>query len=102
IGPYIADFLCFTSRLVVEVDGGQHADSKRDIVRDRWFSNNDFRVLRFWNNDVLQNLEGVLPKLAEHLKDTPHPTPPLPSASPSPARGEDKSGASRDVKEVAR
>ena len=88
VGPYIADFLCFASRLVVEVDGGQHADSKRDAVRDRWFAENDFRLLRFWNNEVLQNLEGVLTRLAEHLEDTPRPTPRLRSASPSPARGE--------------
>lgn len=85
LGPYIADFLCFASRLVVEVDGGQHVDSKRDAVRDRWFAANEFRVLRFWNNDVLGNLEGVLTRLAEHLKDTPHPTPRSRSASPSPA-----------------
>jgi very-short-patch-repair endonuclease len=102
LGPYIADFLCFTSRLVVEVDGGQHADSKKDAVRDLWFAENDFRVLRFWNNDVLRNLEGVLTILAKHLKGTPHPTPRLRSASPSPARGEGTSGASGPGKEVAR
>jgi very-short-patch-repair endonuclease len=107
LGPYIADFLCFGSRLVIEVDGGQHADSKRDAVRDRWFVENDFRVLRFWNNDVLGNLEGVLTRLAEHLKETPHPTPRLRSASPSPARGEGTSaaepfGASGERTEVSR
>jgi len=88
LGPYIADFLCFTSRLVVEVDGGQHADSTQDAARDRWFAENDVRVLRFWNNDVLGNLEGVLTRLTDNLKDTPHPTPRSRSASPSPARGE--------------
>jgi very-short-patch-repair endonuclease len=60
VGRYIADFLCFESRLVVEVDGGQHAESVRDVERDDWFARNEFRVMRFWNNDVLQNLEGVL------------------------------------------
>src|SRR5262245_14031426 len=60
IGPYIADFVYFESRMVIEVDGGQHADSAHDAKRDRWFEANRFRVLRFWNNDVLSNIEGVL------------------------------------------
>ncbi|MGA8154687.1 MAG: endonuclease domain-containing protein, partial [Rhodoplanes sp.] len=59
IGPYVADFLCYEQRLVIEVDGGQHAESARDRLRDRWFEQNAFRVLRFWNNEVLNNLEGV-------------------------------------------
>src|SRR6202167_3788491 len=47
VGRYIADFLCFESRLIVEVDGGQHADSVRDVERDDWFVKNEFRVVRF-------------------------------------------------------
>jgi very-short-patch-repair endonuclease len=90
IGPYVADFLTFESRLVVEVDGGQHAESARDIERDRWLAENEFRVLRFWNNDVLSNLDGVLTALATELQNTPHPTSRLRSTSPSPARGEGK------------
>jgi very-short-patch-repair endonuclease len=90
IGPYVADFLCFNSRLVIEVDGDQHADSERDVTRDRCLAQNDFRVLRFWNSDVLPNLEGVLLRLAEELENTPHPTSRLCSTSPSPARGEGK------------
>src|SRR5690242_14717522 len=74
IGAYIADFICFDSRLVLEVDGGHHADSKRDERRDRWLAENGFRVVRFWNNDVLSNLEGVLTLLAAELSGTPHPT----------------------------
>src|SRR6202142_4695985 len=73
IGPYIADFLCFESRLIPEVDGGQHAESVRDVERDNWLVRNEFRVVRFWNNDVLQNLEGVLTSLATELNKTPHP-----------------------------
>ncbi len=73
VGPYIADFLCFELRLIVEVDGGQHADSARDVKRDAWLTQNDFRVVRFWNNDVLQNLEGVLTKLAAELEVNPSP-----------------------------
>jgi len=67
IGRFIADFVCFERRLVIEVDGGQHAESVRDQWRDRWFAANGFRVLRFWNNEVLKNLEGVMTVLAETL-----------------------------------
>jgi very-short-patch-repair endonuclease len=93
IGPYIADFICYPARLVIEVDGGQRADSDRDARRDRWFAANDFRTLRFWNNDVLRNIEGVLTLILEAVKQaTPHPA----RASRghlSPARGEGKEQA---------
>ncbi|MEO6947825.1 MAG: endonuclease domain-containing protein [Nitrobacter sp.] len=95
VGPYVADFLCFDLRLVVEVDGGQHAESVRDAERDRWFADNGFRTLRFWNNDVLSNLEGVLTVIAEGVGKTPHPTARFRSPPPSPTRGEGK-------KEIAR
>ena len=94
IGPYIADFLCF-ARLVVEVDGSQHAGSVRDGERDAWLARNAFRVVRYWNNDVLQNLEGVLTDLAAVLDKTPHPSSSLRSTPPSPARGEGKKGIAR-------
>lgn len=68
VGPFIADFVCFEERLVIEVDGGQHAESLRDQRRDRWFSTNGFRVLRFWNNEVLANLEGVMTVIPQTLK----------------------------------
>jgi very-short-patch-repair endonuclease len=90
IGPYVADFLSFKSRLIVEVDGGQHAESARDAKRDRWLSQNNFRVIRFWNNDVLSSMEGVLSALASELVNTPHPASRLRSTPPSPARGEGK------------
>jgi very-short-patch-repair endonuclease len=67
VGRFIADFVCFERRLVIEVDGGQHAESVRDQWRDRWFAANGFRVLRFWNNEVLKNFEGVMTVLAETL-----------------------------------
>jgi very-short-patch-repair endonuclease len=88
VGPYMADFLCFQSRLIIEVDGGQHADSLSDSARDQWFVQNDFRVVRLWNNDVIRNLEGVLTVMAEEMKKTPHPTSRLRSTPPSPTRGE--------------
>jgi very-short-patch-repair endonuclease len=67
IGHFIADFVCFDARLVIELDGGQHADSVYDRRRDQWFTRNQFRVLRFWNNEVLSNLEGVMTVLADAL-----------------------------------
>ncbi|MCY3761999.1 MAG: endonuclease domain-containing protein, partial [Gemmatimonadetes bacterium] len=62
IGPYIADFYCAAARLVVEVDGGQHAGAQRahDTRRDRWLRDEGYAVLRFWNTDVLANTDGVL------------------------------------------
>jgi very-short-patch-repair endonuclease len=60
VGPYICDFVCRELRLVIEVDGGQHADSAADKVRDQWLVAHRYRVMRFWNNDVLRNTEGVL------------------------------------------
>ncbi len=90
IGRYIADFVCFDQRLIIEVDGGQHAESAADAERDDWFAQNDFRVVRFWNNDVLGNLEGVLTALLDHLETTPHPSSRLREPPPSPARGEGK------------
>ena len=70
---FVADFICFERRLVIEVDGGQHADSLSDQRRDRWFAANGYRVLRFWNNEVLKNLDGVTTLLADTLgvKDWP-------------------------------
>jgi very-short-patch-repair endonuclease len=87
IGPYIVDFVCFASRLVIEVDGGQHQHSESDQLRDAWLQEHGYRVLRFWDNDVLTNLAGVLETVAGLL-------PPLPD--PSPARGEG-SEAARDA-----
>jgi very-short-patch-repair endonuclease len=60
IGPYICDFVCREKQIVVEVDGGQHNESVKDAVRDRYLIAEGYRVLRFWNNDVLGNIEGVL------------------------------------------
>ena len=56
---YILDFVCFEARIIVEVDGGQHAGSISDQVRDAHFRAAGFRTLRFWNNDVLNSPEGV-------------------------------------------
>jgi very-short-patch-repair endonuclease len=68
IGPYIVDFVCFEAKLVVELDGGQHAQAEAaDRTRDTWLRAQGFGVLRFWNNDVMQNLDGVLAQIMENL-----------------------------------
>jgi very-short-patch-repair endonuclease len=60
IGNYICDFVCRERLLIIEVDGGQHNESAADFVRDRRLNEAGYRVLRFWNNDVLGNIDGVL------------------------------------------
>jgi very-short-patch-repair endonuclease len=59
MGDYIVDFVCLEHCLVVECDGSQHADSERDAVRDAWLASQGFRVLRFWNRDVLNSRKNV-------------------------------------------
>ena len=76
LGVYIVDFVCFEVRLIVEVDGGQHAESKHDETRDIWLKSQGFQVLRFWNNEVLQNMEGVMQVIAETANSHPRVLPP--------------------------
>jgi very-short-patch-repair endonuclease len=75
IGRYVIDFYCPSAGLAIEVDGGQHAAGHQkevDLRRDRWLSANGVRMLRFWNNEVLSNLEGVLQTIVMDLeKKTP-------------------------------
>jgi very-short-patch-repair endonuclease len=79
IGKYIVDFVCFDKRVVIEVDGGQHARNKgKDIERDKWLEGQGFKVLRFWDNEVLGNIEGVLEVIKEVFSISPSPYP-LPS-----------------------
>lgn len=75
LGSYIADFACLEAGIVIEVDGGQHHDNELDRRRDRYMQGIGFEVLRFWNNDVLQNLEGVCAVIAQALAERcPHPS----------------------------
>ena len=77
IGPYFADFACVRERLVVELDGGQHAqadDQTRDARRTQFLQAHGWRVLRFWNHEALANLDGVLQVIAMALA-RPHPDP---------------------------
>ncbi|MCC8940384.1 endonuclease domain-containing protein [Bradyrhizobium sp. Arg68] len=67
IGSYICDFVCRERKIVIEVDGGQHAEPVSDEIRDRYLVGEGYRVLRFWNNDVLGNIEGVLLTIQSEL-----------------------------------
>jgi len=60
IGRYIVDFVCMELHLVIELDGGQHLENRADQERDAWLAAEGYRVLRFWNNQVLQEMDGVL------------------------------------------
>jgi very-short-patch-repair endonuclease len=74
IDLYIVDFICLEQRLIVEVDGGQHQDSAHDKRRDDWLRSQGFVVMRFWNNEVLQNTDGVLEEILKHVNaGHPHP-----------------------------
>jgi very-short-patch-repair endonuclease len=65
VDPFVGDFACRRARLVVEADGSQHAESLSDRYRTRDFERDGWRVIRFWNNDILGNVEGVLTVIAE-------------------------------------
>jgi very-short-patch-repair endonuclease len=70
LGPYIVDFVCFENKLIVELDGGQHAEAVAyDEVRTRWLERDGFHVIRFWNNDVMSNMDGVLTRLMEKCEE---------------------------------
>jgi very-short-patch-repair endonuclease len=105
IGPYIADFACLAARLVIELDGSQHnidANKVRDERRTRWLESEGYSVIRFWNNDLTGNMEGVLETVYAALygsRDSEtyplkhkrsrrrHPTPVRFARRPSPSRG---------------
>ena len=74
IGPYIVDFFCPDAKLVVELDGGQHADQQDyDDRRTRWLEERGYRVVRFWNNDVLGNTDCVLGEIQPTVRESPPP-----------------------------
>ena len=89
IGCYVVDFICRERQLIVEIDGGQHATSESDQARTKWLTDRGYRVIRFWNNEVIENLDGVLQSIAAAL---PVETPPHPrlrrDLSPQAGRGE--------------
>ena len=96
IGPYFADFLSFPAKLVIEVDGGQHGEAQKyDARRTAFIEGQGYRVIRFWNNDVLNNIEGVMTQISLSLQEREGATKsrkgeddgPIPSGSPSPSQG---------------
>jgi very-short-patch-repair endonuclease len=84
IGPYFADFACRERKLVVELDGSQHAENPRDMVRDAYLTAQGYRVLRFWNGDVNAALTSVLDTIYAALEESPSPREQI----PPPAGGE--------------
>ena len=95
VGPYIADFLCHDPAIIVEADGGQHGAFATDARRDRCLQDLGFRVLRFWNNDIVENIDGVASAILTAVR-TPHPPTAARWAPPSPHRGEGNIGATLD------
>ena len=86
IDHYIVDFVCFAPSPIpsrkgrgvgrVEIDGGQHAENEKDLERDKYLTKNGFKVLRFWNNEVFTNIEGVLEVIRINCLESPSPIPP--------------------------
>lgn len=70
IDPYVADFACLEAKLIIEIDGSQHADSVRDQIRDAELKSRGFRVLRFWNDEVLRELDSVCDTITAYVRDT--------------------------------
>ena len=85
LGAFIVDFYCAEAKLIIEADGGQHVQSEEDARRTAWLAKEGIRVIRFWNNDVIDNLPGVLERIVDALT-----LPPLCErrAPPSPLKGE--------------
>jgi len=96
IGRYIADFVCREQMVIDEVDGGQHADNAADVLRTKYLAGLGYRTLRYWNNDVLANIEGVLEALRASLScPSPRPSPPVGVGRHSSAGGEGEKGDGR-------
>ncbi|MDO8979285.1 MAG: DUF559 domain-containing protein [Afipia sp.] len=85
VDRYVCDFVCRELKLIIEADGGQHFESNTDAVRDRQLSEIGYRVLRFWNNDILLNIEGVVQTI-----EVPFKMPLTPTLSPQAGRGSER------------
>jgi very-short-patch-repair endonuclease len=95
LGNYIVDFVCLEKRLIIEVDGGQHAEQVNyDSVRDGWLREHGFFVLRFWNHEVLNNITDVTERIFQTLKSTPY-------LNPSPQGGRRKTAARKRALRVS-
>jgi very-short-patch-repair endonuclease len=92
IGPYVADFACLKARLIIELDGSHHSQdavAAKDGARTRWLESKGYRVIRFWNAELSENMPGVLDTIYAGLYGSPQseavalPTPPRPEGRPS-------------------
>jgi very-short-patch-repair endonuclease len=88
VGPYVVDFVHFGARVIVEADGGQHNENEKDEARDAWLISQSFKVLRFWNDQILQDTDSVLEVIWAAVADG-NPSPPAPL--PQGERGDDGS-----------
>jgi very-short-patch-repair endonuclease len=70
VSRYILDFVCFEHKIIIEADGSQHLNSPSDKVRDKFFASQGFRILRFWNSEIRNNLEGVLAKIQNTINES--------------------------------
>ena len=86
IYPYIVDFICIEQRLIIEADGSQHADNKDDARRDGFLRSQHFRMLRFWNNQILGEQDAVAAAIYAAFS-SPHPADRFAVGCPSPAEG---------------
>jgi very-short-patch-repair endonuclease len=87
VAHYYVDFVCRERRLIVELDGGQHADSATDRRRDAHLAELGFRIIRVWNNEALQNIEGVMQMCCLSCGNSPSPTHPARGSPPLPVNG---------------
>jgi very-short-patch-repair endonuclease len=81
LGKYTVDFVCLEKRLIIEVDGGQHNEEvhrQYDRARDQWLTSQGFRILRYWNNEVLEEWEAIAEAIWKAAKEHPSPPTPLP------------------------
>ena len=69
IGSYIVDFICLEKNLIIECDGGQHAENKSDEERTSFLNSKGYKVIRFWNTDILKNKEGIFTEILKALKN---------------------------------
>jgi very-short-patch-repair endonuclease len=83
IDDFIVDFICFEQKLIIEIDGGQHFGSEKDVLRDAKLKALGFRVLRFWNNEITSNFDSVMAVILQQLQTKS----PLPSPLPQVERG---------------
>jgi len=94
VGPWFVVFVSFEQRLIVEADGSQQAESEDDRRRGYDLSDRGFRVLRFWNNDILMRSQSVLEMIVDVVARPPHPAAPSGAHPPSPTGGEGKKAKS--------